>query len=73
MAAVSVHKKSSVLRSPKARREAIAAYMFLSPYLLVTLVFTVGVFLFAIYISFTKFNLFTTPEWVGLEHYLSAL
>ena len=56
-----------------ARREALTAYMFLSPYLLVTLVFTVGVFAFAIYISFTDFNLFTTPEWVGLKHYRAGL
>ena len=73
MAAASDRNTSSIWRNPKARREAIAAYMFLSPYLLVTLVFTVGVFLFAIYISFTKFNLFSPAEWVGLEHYISAL
>ncbi len=73
MAATTAGEKSSVWRNPKARREAIAAYVFLSPYLLVTLVFTVGVFLFAIYISFTEFNLFTTPEWVGLKHYRAFL
>jgi multiple sugar transport system permease protein len=56
-----------------ARREALTAYMFLSPYLLVTLVFTVGVFAFAIYISFTDFDLFTTPEWVGLKHYRAGI
>jgi multiple sugar transport system permease protein len=73
MAATSVRKKGSIWRNPKARREALAAYMFLSPYLLSTLVFTVGVFLFAIYVSFTEFNLFTTPEWVGWDHYKSVL
>lgn len=59
------------LQSQAARREAIAAYIFLSPYLLVTLIFTVGVFAFAVYISFTDYNLFTAPEWVGLKHYRS--
>jgi multiple sugar transport system permease protein len=39
----------------------------------VTLVFTVGVFAFAIYISFTDFDLFTTPEWVGLKHYRAGI
>ncbi len=73
MAVSSASKKSGVWRSPTARREAIAAYVFLSPYLLVTIVFTVGVFIFAIYISFTNFDLFTTPEWVGLEHYKTVL
>lgn len=73
MAATTAGEKRSVWRNPKTRREAIAAYMFLSPYLLVTIVFTVGVFLFAIYVSFTEFNLFTTPEWVGLKHYRAFL
>jgi multiple sugar transport system permease protein len=73
MATTSPGKKRSIWRNTSARREALTAYMFLSPYLLTTLVFTIGVFAFAIYISFTDYNLFTTPEWVGLEHYKSVL
>jgi multiple sugar transport system permease protein len=73
MATTSAGKKQSIWRNPRARREALAAYMFLSPYLLVTIIFTIGVFAFAIYISFTEFNLFTTPEWVGLKHYKTVL
>ena len=73
MATTSPGKKQSIWRNARARREALTAYMFLSPYLLTTLVFTLGVFAFAIYISFTDYNLFTTPEWVGLEHYKSVL
>ena len=59
--------------NPRSRNEALAAYLFIMPYLLVTLVFTVGVILFAIYISFTKFDLYTAPQWVGLENYVKAL
>jgi len=73
MATTSAGKKQSIWRNARARREALAAYMFLSPYLLVTIIFTIGVFAFAIYISFTEFNLFTTPEWVGLKHYKTVL
>jgi len=73
MATSSTSRKKSLWNNSMARREAITAYMFLSPYLLVTLVFTIGVFAFAIYISFTDFNLFTTPEWVGLKHYRVVL
>jgi len=73
MANTSPGKRQSIWRNTSARREALTAYMFLSPYLLTTLVFTIGVFAFAIYISFTDYNLFTTPEWVGLEHYKSVL
>ena len=57
----------------RARDEAITAYLFLTPYLLVTILFTIGVLLFAIYISFAKFNLFTwPPEWVGFENYVKT-
>ena len=73
MATTSPGKKQSIWRNARARREALTAYMFLSPYLLTTLVFTLGVFAFAIYISFADYNLFTSPEWVGLKHYKSVL
>jgi len=66
-----VTQRFKVLRSAAARREALAAYMFLAPYLVVTLVFTIGVFLFAIYVSFTEYDLFSPPTWIGLENYLS--
>ncbi len=60
--------------NPRIRDEALTAYLFISPYLLVTLVFTVGVVLFAIYISFNQFNLYTwPPTWVGLENYVKAI
>ncbi|MFX1263669.1 MAG: carbohydrate ABC transporter permease [Promethearchaeota archaeon] len=54
------------------RRVLIAGYSFLAPYLLVTVVFTVGVVLFALYISFTKYQIYTEPAWVGLENYVKA-
>jgi multiple sugar transport system permease protein len=59
--------------SQRIRQEMLSAYLFISPYMLVTLVFTVGAILFAVYVSFTKFDLFTwPPEWVGLENYAKA-
>lgn len=68
-----VTRRFKIIRSAAARREALTAYMFLSPYLLVTLVFTIGVFVFAIYVSFTRYNLFEPPQWVALEHYSTVL
>jgi len=59
--------------NPRRRRALIAGYAFLSPYLLVTLTFTIGVILFAFYISFTKYDIFTSPEWTGLDNYVEAL
>ncbi|MGZ5385035.1 MAG: carbohydrate ABC transporter permease, partial [Acidimicrobiia bacterium] len=57
----------------RVRNETAVAYLFLSPYLLVTLVFTVGIIAFALYISFTSYNLFESPTWVGLDNYRRAL
>lgn len=55
------------------RLETRTAYVFLAPYLLVTLIFTVGVIVFALYISFNQFNLFTwPPQWVGLANYVRS-
>jgi len=59
---------------PNARRrsEFFTGYLFLAPYLLVTLTFTIGVILFALYISFNKYDIFTRPTWVGLANYAEA-
>lgn len=54
------------------RREMIAGYLFLTPYLLVTLVFTLGVVLFAFYVSFTDYGIFTPPKWVWFENFARA-
>lgn len=54
------------------RRELLTGYAFLAPYLLITLIFTVGVILFAFYISFTSYDIFTPPEFVGLQNYIEA-
>jgi multiple sugar transport system permease protein len=57
---------------PKRRMALVTGYAFLAPYLLVTLVFTIGVLLFAFYISFNQYDIFTPPEWVGLDNYARA-
>lgn len=57
---------------PTQRRELIAGYGFLAPYLLVTLTFTLGVLLFAFYVSFTDYSIFTEPVWQGLGNYTRA-
>jgi multiple sugar transport system permease protein len=57
---------------PKRRATLIAGYSFLAPYLLITMTFTIGVILFALYISFTRYNIFTRPVWVGLQNYIQA-
>ncbi len=65
--------RPGIFKTARARQEALAGYLFVAPYLLVTLVFTVGVVAFAFYISFHQYDLFSAPEWVGLENYVKAL
>ena len=59
---------------PDARRrgEMIAGYAFLAPYLVITLTFTVGVILFALYIAFTRYDIYTAPVWVGFQNFAKA-
>lgn len=56
----------------KKRSELFTGYAFISPYLLVTMTFTIGVILFALYISFTNYDIFTRPTWAGLKNYEDA-
>lgn len=62
---------------PRIRRrqlgEWIAAYVLLSPYLFVFLVFNVFAIAYALYLSFTYFDLFSPPRWIGLGNYLYLL
>ncbi len=55
-----------------ARTEMIAGYTFLAPYLIITLIFTVGVILFALYIAFHEYNIFSPPTFIGLENFTRA-
>lgn len=63
---------AKVWNNDRIRRETLAAYTFLAPYLIVTLTFTIGVVLFALYISFHNYDIFTRPTWAGLSNYAAA-
>jgi multiple sugar transport system permease protein len=56
----------------KNRVNMLTAYGFLAPYLIITMIFTIGVILFALYISFNSYDIFTPPQWVGLQNYINA-
>ena len=52
------------------RRETLVAYLFLAPYLVVLLVFTVLVGLYGIGLSLFRVDIgFTAPEFIGLRNY----
>lgn len=52
------------------KREAIAGYLFISPWIIGFLVFTAGAMVYSLYISFSNYNLATnTARPVGLANY----
>ena len=67
---MNVQKKSSLSRMK--RKEEVAAYLFISPYLVSTLVFLVGLLIFAFYISLNEWNIFAPPEFIGLKNYIKT-
>lgn len=52
----------------KWKQDAIA-YLFLLPWLLGLFIFTLGPMLSSVYLSFTNFDLFTAPRWIGIDNY----
>jgi len=60
------------MRSPRKRREAITFYLFISPWLLGFLFFTLGPMVLSLYSSFTDWDLLTSPVWVGVQNYVDA-
>jgi multiple sugar transport system permease protein len=55
------------------QREALTAYLYISPYLLIASIFTVGILAYAVWLSFHQSAIFDTPTFVALENYAEAL
>jgi multiple sugar transport system permease protein len=51
------------------KREALIGYLFISPWLIGFLIFTIGPMLASLYFSFTDYNIVNPPSWVGLANY----
>jgi len=54
-----------------ARREALWAYAFISPWLIGFVIFTIGPMLASLYFSFTDYDIVSSPEWIGLTNYIN--
>lgn len=57
-------------RKARVTREALTAYLFLAPFLLTLMVFFFYGFVRAVYFSFTDYDLFNPPQFVGFKSYL---
>ena len=53
----------------RARRGQGAAYLFLSPWIIGATLLTIGPMIASLYLSFTDYDLFSAPNWVGIDNY----
>ncbi|WP_127473328.1 carbohydrate ABC transporter permease [Microbacterium sulfonylureivorans] len=54
----------------RARKETLAGYGFLIPWLIGFFGLTLIPMAYSLYLSFTKYNIFTAPQWIGLDNYI---
>lgn len=58
---------------PMRRREAWQFYLFISPFFIGFIFLTLGPILASLFLSFTNWNMFLPPQWVGLQNYSELL
>ena len=51
-------------------RENFAGYGFLTPWLIGFFGLTLGPMLYSLYLSFTRYDLFSEPRWIGFDNYI---
>jgi multiple sugar transport system permease protein len=56
-------------RPPAPRRTDHSGYLFMLPWLLGLVSFTAGPLVISLYLSFTDYDLFSSPRWVGLANF----
>lgn len=56
-------------RASRAGQEAKKGYGFISPWIIGFVLFQAGPLLAVIYLSFTQYDVFTPPRWIGLRNY----
>jgi multiple sugar transport system permease protein len=59
-----------VSKRRRAIKENLTGYAFISPFIIGFLAFTLIPILASLYLSFTNYNLFAAPQWIGLDNYI---
>ena len=65
-------RRSSRWGTPLQRREAAEGYLWIAPWVIGFLVFSLGPILASFYLSFTQYKIGGTPEWIGFANYAEA-
>ncbi|MFC7265540.1 carbohydrate ABC transporter permease [Streptomyces lutosisoli] len=53
----------------RGRRENLAGYLFMSPWIAGFLLLTAGPMAASLYFAFTDYNLFNSPKWIGFDNF----
>lgn len=68
-----MEKKEKVIVTAACRKRRLIAdwegYVYIAPWLIGFLLLTVWPMFYSMYLSFTDYNLFAAPKWVGLDNY----
>jgi len=68
-----VLQRAGVGRASRTRvREALLGYLYISPWAVGFLLFTLGPLLASLYYSFCQYSLLASPKWIGLQNYVNA-
>jgi multiple sugar transport system permease protein len=70
MALPGAPRRTLLERLDRFRRNYLSGYLFISPWLIGFIVFTLGPFIMSLYLSFTDYTIVTRPVWVGLDNYV---
>src|SRR5690606_8722566 len=63
-------RPSATAHKRRGRADGRAAAVFLLPWFIGLVVITIGPLIASLYLSFTDFDLLTSPNWIGFENYL---
>jgi len=66
---VADNRRKSLFRMTRRRREALAAYLFLSPWILGFVIFLAGPMIASLYLSFTEYKIIRPAVWLGVANY----
>jgi multiple sugar transport system permease protein len=67
--AAGIKRRRQFRRGSPARREEREFYLFILPWLLGFVLLKAGPMLYSLYVSFTEWDIITSPVWVGLGNY----
>ena len=61
------------LRMTLKQQEALQGFLYISPWIVGFLIFTVGPMIASLYLSFTQYNIVTEPQFIGLNNYVQMV